>query len=161
MLKKGPHIDLVGSHRDKQQNDGKLFLLKMKSLRAFQIAQTKAHTPTLMWRLSFLANPFNQFPIFFDILEGGVALKVIYTMRQMTYANMHIIKRCSIVAYSSQKQYLVQPCNFLFSKLSVVRINPMKKPYKNPYSQRDLNFQMYFLRYIVRSFSKFRCWISL
>jgi hypothetical protein len=46
-----------------------------------------------MWPLSFLATPFNQFPSKFDILDGGVILKVVYTMRQMIFANGHVIKK--------------------------------------------------------------------
>jgi hypothetical protein len=58
-------------------NDGKAFLLKIKSFQTFQTAQIKAHTPIQMQTLSFLATPFNQLPNKFVIFDGGGILKVI------------------------------------------------------------------------------------
>jgi hypothetical protein len=57
--------------------DEKVFLLKIKSFQTFQTAHIKAHTPTQMRTLSFLATPFNQLPNKFVIFDGGGILKVI------------------------------------------------------------------------------------
>ena len=100
-------------------------LLKTQSFRQFQIAQSKAQTPTRIWPLSILLIPTNQFPNKFGILVGGGKLYATWTVRQIKVAKGQEIKRCWIVSSLSQKQHFLHPFQFRLAKLSLVRITSL------------------------------------
>ena len=100
------------------------FFSKIKSLRVHQIAQIRAVALTKINNLSFLFTPVNQYPSIWDIDLGGVNPVAIWTIRQIILACWQSKNRCLIVSLQLQKQHFVLLVQFLFAKLSLVKITP-------------------------------------
>jgi hypothetical protein len=71
LLEVGVPSDLVCSFVDNLQKRRAACIVKIISLRQFQIAQTRAQTPILICALDALSIPFNHLPNMFLILAGA------------------------------------------------------------------------------------------
>ena len=74
-----------------------------------------------MWLSTSLSHATNN--VF--MLVGGCTLKEICIDRHNNFASGHSRKRCLIDSFWSQKQHLELPTQFLFARLSLVRITPL------------------------------------
>jgi hypothetical protein len=73
---KRPNVDPVHSLVNNLKKLSMTCLVKITSLRQFQIAHIKAHTPIRIQALIFLSIPFSKLPNIFLILVGAGILKV-------------------------------------------------------------------------------------
>ena len=72
-----------------------------------------------------MSTPLSHVPNNVFMLIGGWMLKAIWIDRHNNFASGHSRKRCLIVSFWSQKQHLGLPTQFLFIRLSLVKMTPL------------------------------------
>ena len=102
---------------------------------SFLVSQMAQHTPTNIGFLSLREKPASQEPNIFVTLTGGWIPKVKNIADQTNLATWQSKKRCWIVSAELQKQHLLSLFQFLFNRLSLVRVTYFEIP------QEDFNLQ--------------------
>jgi hypothetical protein len=104
-----------------------LISLKTLSFLHSQSDHITASAPTLISVLNLRSIPWSQFPKILATLVGGHRLEAIWMIDHIDLAKRQWKNRCLIVSSWWQKIHLVLPCQFRFTRLSLVRITPRRR----------------------------------
>jgi hypothetical protein len=120
--------------------------------------QIKAIAPTLICFLNLWSILLSQFPKILAILHGRYKVEATWMTDHIERAKQHWKKRCLIVSSWGQKTHFLQPCQFRFASLSLVKMTPLRRYHPNTFIHSGIfNFQSL----LLLTFSNGRSgWIS-
>jgi hypothetical protein len=113
-----------------------------------QSDQQVAAAPNNIIGLRSFWNPRSQLPKRWEMLRGWGRFNAMCMQPQTTHAKRHSKKRCLIVSFLWQKQHFSLPCQLRFTKLSFVKITPLRRYHiKFFIFSRAFVFQMILFRF--------------
>jgi hypothetical protein len=92
-----------------------------------QSDQQVATAPNKIKGLRSFWNPRSQLPKRWEMLRGWGRFNAACMQLLTTLANQYSKKRCLTVSFSWQKQHFSLPCQLHFTKLSFVKITPLRR----------------------------------
>jgi hypothetical protein len=104
--------------------------------------QIKTIAPTLICFLNLLSILLSQLPKILAILRGGYKVEATWMIDHIERVKRHWKKRCLIVSSWGQKTHFLQPYQFRFARLSLVKITPLRRYHPNTFIRSGIfNFQ--------------------